>query len=143
MSVVSRLAGVIMVAGVIVLIASGSFFDASPVVIACQVGAIALAGWARSAFARGQFRASPVPSGDGVIRRGPYRFIRHPMYAAALLLIWATVIGRPSPLGLIVGAVVTLAVIPRIRDEERRLRERYPDYPEYARTTRRLVPFLL
>jgi protein-S-isoprenylcysteine O-methyltransferase Ste14 len=143
MSVISRLAGVVMIAAVVVLIVTGSFLSTSPVVIACQVGAVALTFWARGSFARGQFRASPVPGGEAVIRRGPYRFIRHPMYASALLLVWATVLGHWTTVGLVTGIVVVLVVIVRIGDEERRLRERYPDYQAYARSTRRLVPFVL
>jgi protein-S-isoprenylcysteine O-methyltransferase Ste14 len=143
MTLISRLAGPVMILAVVVLIATGSFFSASAVVIACQLGAIALVFWARSAFAPGQFRASPVPGGEAVIRRGPYRFIRHPMYAAALLLVWATVLGHWTTVGLVTGVVVVLAVVPRIRDEERRLRARYPDYETYSRSTKRFVPFLL
>jgi protein-S-isoprenylcysteine O-methyltransferase Ste14 len=143
LSLISRLAGPVMIIVVVVLIATGSFFSASPLVIACQLGAVALVFWARASFAPGQFRASPSPGGEAVIRRGPYRFIRHPMYAAALLLVWATVLGHWTTIGLVGGVVVVLVLIPRIADEERRLRERYPDYAAYARSTKRLVPFLL
>ena len=144
MALISRLAGLVMVAAVVVLIATGNFFSPSWLVITLQVAAVALAVWARRAFAPGQFAASPTPRGEGagVIRRGPYRLIRHPMYAAALVLIWATVLSHPSLLCLLVGAV-TVVVVPRILDEERRLRGRYPGYADYARSTKALVPFVL
>jgi protein-S-isoprenylcysteine O-methyltransferase Ste14 len=74
--------------------------------------------------------------------RGPYRFIRHPMYSAALLFIWAAVLGQPSTLTLTIGVAVTVVSAARIIAEERLLREAYPDYREYARTTKALVPFL-
>jgi len=145
MALISRLAGLVMVAAVVVLIATGNLFSPSWLVIALQVAAVALALWARLAFAPGQFAASPSPRGEGagVIRRGPYRLIRHPMYAAALVLIWATVLSHPSLLCLLVGAAVTIVVMPRILDEERRLRGRYPEYADYARSTKALVPFVL
>ena len=143
LKIVSRLASLVIVAGLVVLIATGSFFSASPLVIACQVGALVVAVWARRSFARGQFRFLPNPRSDALIRRGPYRFIRHPMYASAMLLIWATILGHWSLRSLAVGVVVTLAVIPRILDEERKLREHYPDYADYARSTRALVPFVV
>ncbi len=142
MRIVSLLAGPLTVAAIVVLIATGNFYAPSPLVIACQAGGIALAVWARTAFAPGQFRASPTPGGEAVIRRGPYRVIRHPMYAAALLLLWATALSHLSPLAVAAAAVPTLAVIPRIADEERQLRARYPDYADYARATRRLIPYL-
>jgi len=65
------------------------------------------------------------------------------MYAAALVLIWATVLSHPSLLCLLVGAAVIVVVVPRILDEERRLRDRYPGYADYARSTKALVPFVL
>jgi protein-S-isoprenylcysteine O-methyltransferase Ste14 len=143
MKVISRLASLVMLTGLVVLIATGNFFSPSPLVIACQVGALALAVWARRSFAPGQFRVLPTPSGDGLIRRGPYRLIRHPMYSAATLLLWATVFGHWSWFTLVVGAVPTLTLIPRILDEERKLRARYPDYADYARSTKALVPFVV
>jgi protein-S-isoprenylcysteine O-methyltransferase Ste14 len=142
MTFISRFGSLVMVAAVVVLIATGNFYSPSPLVMACQIGAVALAVWARSVFAPGQFGATPTPRGQAVIRRGPYRLIRHPMYAAALLLIWATVLSHWSWLCLAVGAAVSLVLIPRIVDEERQLRERFPDYAEYARSTKALVPFV-
>lgn len=143
MTVLSRFASLVVAVAIVTLIATGSFFSPSPLVIACQVGALALAVWARRTFATGQFGVTPDPKGETLIRRGPYRFIRHPMYAAALLLIWATVLGHWSVWTLMIAAVPTLVLIPRILDEERRLRERYPEYAVYARSTKALVPFLV
>jgi protein-S-isoprenylcysteine O-methyltransferase Ste14 len=142
MTLISRLAGPLVVVALVVLLATGNFYSPSPLVIACQLGGVAIAVWARSAFAAGQFRASPTPGGEAVIRRGPYRLIRHPMYAGALLLLWATALSHLSVLCLAAAAVPTLAVVPRVVDEERQLRARYPDYSEYARATRRLIPYL-
>ena len=143
MRFVSRIASFVIVAAVVALVATGNFYSPSAVVIACQIGAVALAGWARTAFAPGQFGPTPAPKGGGLIRRGPYRFVRHPMYAAALLLIWATVLSHRSPSTLLIGAAVTLAAVARILDEERRLRGRYPDYADYARSTKALLPFIV
>jgi protein-S-isoprenylcysteine O-methyltransferase Ste14 len=143
MTVISRIAGMLLIAAIVVLIATGSFFSPSPLVIACQLGAVALAAWARRTFAPGQFGVTSAPRGESLIRRGPYRFMRHPMYSASMLLLWATVLSHWSGLNLAVGAIPTLALILRILDEERRLRERYPDYADYARATKALVPFVV
>jgi protein-S-isoprenylcysteine O-methyltransferase Ste14 len=73
---------------------------------------------------------------------GPYRFIRHPIYTTVLLLVWSSVMGHPSLTTLIVSLLMTIVTIIRVVTEEQFLRERYPDYPEYARATRRMIPFL-
>lgn len=65
------------------------------------------------------------------------------MYAAALLLIRAGVGSHLSARTMAVGAIATGVVRIRVAEEERLLRERYPDYAAYARSTEALVPFIL
>lgn len=85
-----------------------------------------------------------VQEGHELIRRGPYRWVRHPSYTGSL----ATFLGFGLALGnlwslLVLMTPVVIAFLRRIRVEERVLAEAFPaEYPEYARQTRRLVPFL-
>ncbi len=140
---ITRFALLAVITGLIVLAATGSLFSASPIVIALQLGAIALAVWARRSFPDGAFRVGATPATDTVIQRGPYRFIRHPMYAAALLIVWTAVLSHRSLTSLAVGIVVTGVAAVRIVLEERLLRDRYAEYAAYARATKAVVPFLL
>ena len=78
-----------------------------------------------------------------MLSRGPYQFIRHPMYAAALLLIWSGILGHVSPINLIIGVIITGVVAIRIAVEEQDLRTCYPDYAEYSRITKRIIPLML
>jgi len=138
----SALALGVVIAGLVVLGVTGNLFSSSPLVIAAQVAAVALNVWARRSFPTGAFRVSAAPGGTATIRRGPYRFIRHPMYAAALLFVWAGVLGHASVLTLAIGAVVTAVALARVVAEERLLRAEYPDYGDYARTTKAFVPYV-
>lgn len=131
-----------VLAAIAVLGVTGNLFSPSPVVIALQVAAVALNIWARRSFRKGEFRVSAAPGGSSIIRSGPYRFVRHPMYAAALLFIWASVMSHMSVLTVAIGLAVTAVAITRVVVEERLLHERYPDYGDYARSTRALVPFV-
>lgn len=133
----------VVIGAIVALGATHSLFAWSPFVIAAQAGAIAMSVWARRSFPRGTFRVTADPSGPSVIRRGPYRFLRHPMYSAALLFIWAAVLSHLSMLNLAVGFAVTGMVAFRVVGEERLLRARYPEYGEYARSTKALVPFIV
>lgn len=121
---------------------SGNLFSSSPFVLAAQVAAIALNVWARSSFGKGTFRVTAEPGGQSIIRSGPYRYIRHPMYSSALLFVWAAILGHLSLWTLIAGVAVTGVAVARVSAEERLLRERYPDYPEYAHETKSLVPYV-
>jgi protein-S-isoprenylcysteine O-methyltransferase Ste14 len=111
-------------------------------VIAIQVAAAALSLWARRSFQPGEFRVTAGPVSSTVMRRGPYRFLRHPMYSAVLVFIWAGVLSHLSKWTLAAGVVVTAVAITRVFVEERMLRARYPEYSGYAATTKALVPFV-
>jgi protein-S-isoprenylcysteine O-methyltransferase Ste14 len=132
-----------VIAAIIILAVTGNLYPAPPAVIAVQLLAVMLSAWARTAFRQGTFRVTAAPAaGSGIIRRGPYRFLRHPMYSAALLFIWAAVVGHPRTLTFALGVAVTVLCVARVFAEERLLRAELAGYDEYASTTKRLIPFV-
>ena len=110
--IASSLPLVFVVAAIAVLGVTGNLFASSPFVITAQVAAVVLNLWARISFQRGTFRVTAAPSGAPIITRGPYRFIRHPMYSAALVFIWAGVASHLSVLTLAIGIAVTAVSSP-------------------------------
>lgn len=132
----------IVLAGIAGLAATGNLFSASPIVIALQGAAVVLNVWARLSFEKDAFRVSAAPAGTSIMRRGPYRLVRHPMYAAVLLFTWAGIAGHASATTILVGLVLTTVAVARVIAEERLLRARFPDYQAYARTTKALLPFV-
>jgi protein-S-isoprenylcysteine O-methyltransferase Ste14 len=104
-------------------------------------GVIAL--WAFVAMGLGNIRGFPeIPQHGRLVVHGPYRWVRHPMYASVLVITLAWTVEHPFPLRMIlwVGLVVTLWV--KLRYEERLLMERFPEYDNYRRHTKRLIPFV-
>jgi protein-S-isoprenylcysteine O-methyltransferase Ste14 len=84
-----------------------------------------------------------VEQDQRVIDRGPYSYVRHPMYAGAIWLFvgMPLALGSWWSLGLIVPFMPVL--LWRLLDEERILRRDLPGYTEYTRRVRfRLVPFV-
>jgi protein-S-isoprenylcysteine O-methyltransferase len=79
-----------------------------------------------------------------LIRAGPYRYIRHPSYTGALLSFYGLAVGFENLwAALIIAVPPTVAFFIRMRVEEAVLRDAFPsDYPDYERTTKRLVPFI-
>ena len=79
--------------------------------------------------------------GQVAVQRGPYRFVRHPMYVGLLLMFvaWPLVVGSwwcALPLG-----TLAVAYIVRTALEDRTLRQHLPGYREYCQMTRyRLLP---
>ena len=141
--IASALPLLVIIAAILILALTHSLFVASPLVIAVQVAAVALNIWARRSFPPDAFRVSAAPGGSTVIRRGPYRFIRHPMYASALLFVWTAVVSHLSWLNVSIGVVVTAFAGARIVAEERLLRERFPEYVGYTGSTKAIIPFVI
>ena len=124
------------------LIVTGNLFSASGFVIAAQLAAVALSVWSRLVFGARSFHVAATPSEGNLVRNGPYRYVRHPIYAAVCLFAWAGALARRAPFGLALAALLTAGAIARILCEEALLTQRYPEYRDYARVTKRMVPFV-
>jgi len=75
-------------------------------------------------------RAHAVASG------GPYRFVRHPGYAANIVTMFAVSLLLGSLWALIAAALSALAFIVRTALEDKTLQNELEGYPEYAQQTR-------
>lgn len=131
-----------MILALVGLISIDSLFAHSPLGIGLQAAAIALMAWARLTFGHRSLHAGAAPTAGGLVTTGPYRFIRHPIYTAALLFGWTGVLSNWSPRTAGLGGALTIGALVRMLCEERMVVERYPEYREYSRSTKRVVPFL-
>jgi len=88
--------------------------------------------------------STSMPRTDAtLITSGPYRFIRHPMYLAALILLLAASLLMANWIVAVGGVSCFALLAARSRLEERRLIEKFGDaYREYQRTTGRFLPRL-
>ena len=81
-----------------------------------------------------------LPAVRGLTTSGVYAVVRHPMYAAYILLFIAYVTGAPSVLNATVAVAACALLVVRLRTEETLL-GRQPDYQEYCRRVPwRLLP---
>jgi protein-S-isoprenylcysteine O-methyltransferase Ste14 len=135
-------AGPFMALLLLVLGFTGNLFSGNPFVIAGQVSGLALIIFARITFGRQRFNISAAPAEGPLLRRGPYRFIRHPMYTGASLLLLVSVVGHLSVFTGAIGILIIMIIPWRIHLEEAQLKSTYPDYAGYASETKRLIPFV-
>lgn len=83
-----------------------------------------------------------VVEGQTVCSTGPYAFLRHPMYAGALLVFLGAPLALGSWWGLLIVPVAAAGFAWRLKDEEKVLTNDLPGYAEYLRRVRyRLVPY--
>lgn len=143
MNTISRIALLVLIVAIFYLLITGNLLSMSPLVVAGQLLAVVVSIWARRSFMAGQFSPHAEPLEGQLLSSGPYRHIRHPMYAAALLLVWSGILGYISPLTIAIGAIATAFAATRITVEEQLLRTRFPGYEEYAHKTKRLIPFVV
>ena len=79
--------------------------------------------------------------GHHVISSGPYAFVRHPMYSAAVLFMIGIALLLGSWWGTAISPVFAILFAIRIRIEEQTLMTGLPGYPDYAARVRfRLLP---
>jgi protein-S-isoprenylcysteine O-methyltransferase Ste14 len=69
--------------------------------------------------------------GQAVVSTGPYRFVRHPMYATAILFLTGTTLLLGSWFGLIMAFGLVVGIAVRAVQEERALAAELPGYDEY------------
>jgi len=79
--------------------------------------------------------------GHHTISTGPYRYVRHPLYAGMLCMFW----GMPLMLGswwaLLLGLLTGALFVIRTTLEDKTLQAELPGYTEYAQKVRyRLIP---
>ena len=112
------------------------------VALALIAAGFAIGSWAlmENRFFSGVVRIQ-VERGHHVVTTGPYRWVRHPGYAGALLDYWLTPIFLDSLWTFIPVAALTVVLVVRTALEDRVLQAELPGYREYAsKTPFRLLP---
>lgn len=140
---ISIIGFVVMVIAIALLFRIGSLFGTNVISISVQILAVGLMIWARVTFGGRSFHAAGNPTEGELVTSGPYQYIRHPIYASALYIIWAGVLSHVSLEAVVLGILGVVGAGMRIAVEERFLREQYPEYAEYANRTKRVVPFVV
>jgi protein-S-isoprenylcysteine O-methyltransferase Ste14 len=84
-----------------------------------------------------------IREGHTLVKHGIYQWIRHPAYLGAMLLFLGIPVMLSSPLGFLVMLLLVPYLVHRIKLEEKMLTERFgPEYEEYIKKSKKLIPFL-
>jgi protein-S-isoprenylcysteine O-methyltransferase Ste14 len=104
---------------------------------------LAFAIWARIHIGRNWGTPMSQKNEPELVTSGPYRLVRHPIYAGLLIAGIGTAVTL-SWTGLIAVALACVYFVYSAVVEERNLTEQFPDtYPLYKHSTKMLLPFVL
>ncbi len=100
--------------------------------------------WARRVLGKNWSGRIAIKEDQQLVRAGPYRSIRHPIYTGGLIAILGTAVASGRISGFLALGLASAALGLKIRIEERWLMKEFGDrYAEYRRTSWMLVPYLL
>jgi protein-S-isoprenylcysteine O-methyltransferase Ste14 len=111
--------------------------------ILCLLG-LAFCVWARATLGRNWSGTITLKEGHELIERGPYRFVRHPIYTGLLAMFFATAIAY-GHLGGFVAVVLAFASFwIKLKEEENLMLQQFPDqYRSYQQRVKCIIPFVL
>lgn len=110
-------------------------------VILVAVG-LAFAVWARRYLGSNWSADVTVKANHSLVRDGPYRLVRHPIYTGILLGVAGTALAIGEWRAVVGVAFVFLSFSMKSRIEEGRMRDTFPEYEAYQRDTRAIIPFV-
>jgi protein-S-isoprenylcysteine O-methyltransferase Ste14 len=104
---------------------------------------VAFAIWARITLGGNWSGPATLKVGHTIARRGPYRFVRHPIYTGILLGVVGTAVTAGSLHALLAIPLCGLSYFLKIQSEESLLIGQFGnEYVQYQQQTKSLVPFL-
>nr|WP_249158800.1 isoprenylcysteine carboxylmethyltransferase family protein [Bradyrhizobium tropiciagri] len=78
-----------------------------------------------------------------LVTDGPYRIVRHPLYLCEMVALVGVTLQVLSPLAVLIAITVVAIQCRRMFNEERILRQAFPEYDAYAARTPFLLPIRL
>jgi len=75
-----------------------------------------------------------------LVRTGPYRLVRHPLYVSETIASIGVLMQFRSLYTILIFVAYLLIQFQRMKNEEAILEQTFPDYKEYAQTTARVIP---
>ena len=114
-----------------------------PIGLILLVAGLAFSLWARRHLGRNWSGRVAVLNGQSLIQTGPYRFVRHPIYAGAFLALAGSAIAAGGWAALAAAPIAAIGLAVKTLREERSLMAHFgKDFAVYQQLVPALVPFV-
>lgn len=111
--------------------------------IVCAIG-LAFAIWARVTLGSNWSGVVTLKEGHELVERGPYRFVRHPIYTGILTMFFATALAQGHLSGFAGTLLIFASFWIKLRDEEQLMLRQFDErYTAYQQRVKRIIPFVL
>jgi protein-S-isoprenylcysteine O-methyltransferase Ste14 len=111
--------------------------------LAVTVLGLALAIWARVVLGRNWSGTVTLKENHELVVRGPYAYVRHPIYTAMSLMVLGTAIAVGTPGGFVAFPLVVFSFWIKYRQEEAFMIQQFGDqYRDYMKRVRAILPFV-
>jgi len=129
----------------LMLIVTGPVLPSSLPLLIFYIAGWILGIWSILAMGLGNINAGPDPLPEGqLVSRGPYALIRHPMYAAILLVFIPLLLEYFTIPRLFLLLLLIINLLLKIRYEEKQMNLSHcKKYSEYSAGTWQLIPYVL
>ncbi|MGO9953455.1 MAG: methyltransferase family protein [Dissulfurispiraceae bacterium] len=108
------------------------------------ISGLGIALWGRIALGRNWNMYPALKENHELIERGPYAYVRHPMYSGLLLMFLGTVIWYATVAGIAIFVASLLGTWFKLRQEEKLLTKHFGEcYLNYKARVKALIPFVL
>jgi protein-S-isoprenylcysteine O-methyltransferase Ste14 len=103
---------------------------------------LGFAAWARAHLGQNWSGIVTVKEDHALVRTGPYRAVRHPIYTGLLLALTGTAMAIGEWRGVLAVICALIGLLRKIHVEEKRMSENFPEYSRYRQQTAALIPLL-
>ena len=111
--------------------------------VAITAAGLGFALWARAYLGTNWSGTVTVKVGHQLVRTGPYRWVRHPIYFGMVLAMFGTALERNQVRGLVAVVLLYAGFKVKSRIEERAMSNTFgAEYDEYSRSTGAILPRL-
>ena len=129
--------------GIFYILFTGPIFPPQLPLLIIELLGIAYVIWAVISMKLGNINVLPeLKKKAKLVKSGPYRLIRHPMYLATIIVFTVLLISKFSYFRLIAYIVICIDLVLKLNYEEKLLKQAFEGYEAYQKNTFRLIPYV-